>query len=808
MTKITRFVTLTITLISLCLLLPSIAIGQNVLYFKTDDPGETKAIYTWGIDTAWPSIDNMRQGLTHMGADETDSVRMCFYVDDPLTSTGELGEKSKRRLNRHMQIANMAGDKPWALLPATEDLVHEWYKDGDRIRADRWVALLEATQKYLGKPVAVIEPFNEPDWGWGQGSPEDLRNILQLLQKSPHFKNAKLGGPATLNSDAFHQWYSVIKDEIDIGSTHTLAGSFDSYVDFIKETLADGHEASNPEAHSVVEAIIGAEYGLHDVTWWGAPFRSRGLFVKSCQGKRLAYLEDREAWSAAAVYRAPDGVIRAFAAGIERQGTPTSYRFIVGDRAVYFDGQGPTRVLDLPVERHAEEVIEVAFGHDIPPVLNGQRFVIVNRATGKALQLSSLEEGSPLEQSDIDNTLNQEWDVARARHGYYTIKSAKTRKAAAIRGWNLLDDGEPICNLGDGGYETGMWDFEYLGDGWFHIRNNYTCKLMIADGNSIVQSSDVTGEAQQWRLFPADYPVDFDAPEAPSNLKSTTKDAAVALTWDDNGQSDISKYTIYRSAMSGGPYDVIAESTTNSYTDPTANKHQPYYYVVRATDHALNPSDISSEITATPSGKPALIAHLEFENNTRDSSENGFDAIIHGSPMFAEGKFGRSIQLDGRNEYLSLPQASINSEDFTFAVWVYWFGGNWVAGPTWQRLFDFGYDTEHYMFLTPQSNGENLRFAIKNGGDEQRLNAPALERNKWTHLAVVLDGDTGKLYINGKLADKQTITIDPADLKPITTWIGKSTFNNDPMFLGRIDDLRIYNHALSESEIKTLGQPR
>ena len=40
---------------------------------------------------------------------------------------------------------------------------------------------------------------------------------------------------------------------------------------------------------------------------------------------------------------------------------------------------------------------------------------------------------------------------------------------------------------------------------------------------------------------------------------------------------------------------------------------------------------------------------------------------------------------------------------FTFAGWVYWNGGG-----NWQRIFDFGDDTSHYLFLTPRSGSTTL----------------------------------------------------------------------------------------------------
>lgn len=52
----------------------------NTVLFSTSDPGLAKAIPEWGADTCWPSTDNMRHCITHMGADEIDVVRLNFYL--------------------------------------------------------------------------------------------------------------------------------------------------------------------------------------------------------------------------------------------------------------------------------------------------------------------------------------------------------------------------------------------------------------------------------------------------------------------------------------------------------------------------------------------------------------------------------------------------------------------------------------------------------------------------------------------------------------------------------------------------------
>lgn len=161
------------------------------------------------------------------------------------------------------------------------------------------------------------------------------------------------------------------------------------------------------------------------------------------------------------------------------------------------------------------------------------------------------------------------------------------------------------------------------------------------------------------------------------------------------------------------------------------------------------------------------------------------------------GQAGQALGLDGVNDYVDLPDSFPNVTDFSFAAWVYWNGGNW-----WQRIFDFGQDTNSYMFLTP-SEGTNMRFAIRTGGGaEQRLNASIpITQTEWVHVAVTLDGSTGVLYINGNAVDTQTITLTPRDVVGENTWLGRSQYAADPTFNGNIDEVVVFDQALSASEM-------
>ena len=117
------------------------------------------------------------------------------------------------------------------------------------------------------------------------------------------------------------------------------------------------------------------------------------------------------------------------------------------------------------------------------------------------------------------------------------------------------------------------------------------------------------------------------------------------------------------------------------------------------------------------------------------------------------------------------------------------------------------------MFFTP-SNGSQMRFVMKNGGDEQILtNNKKLATNSWKHIAITLKpvGDKVQaiLYLDGtKVAESSDFTIKPSDIAPSLCYIGRSMFPADPLFNGRIDDFRIYNYALTADEIASVIEDR
>ena len=283
------------------------------------------------------------------------------------------------------------------------------------------------------------------------------------------------------------------------------------------------------------------------------------------------------------------------------------------------------------------------------------------------------------------------------------------------------------------------------------------------------------------------------APSAPGNLVATANAESIRLDWTASPESDVAGYTIFRAESTGGTYNTIARNVqSTSFVDNTATTGGPYFYAIKAVDNSLNRSAYSNEASATATGINDMVAHLQFDGNTLDSTINLNHSASYGGTSFVEGKVGsKAIALNGTDAFVQLPANLANQQEMTIATWVYW-----NSGASWQRIFDFGNNQTEYMYLTPA-----LRFAITKDGSEQQLNASRLPKGEWSHVAITLDESGAYLYVNGELVDESdAVTTRPLDFKPVLNYIGRGQFPV-PLFNGYIDDFRVYNYALSANEV-------
>lgn len=215
---------------------------------------------------------------------------------------------------------------------------------------------------------------------------------------------------------------------------------------------------------------------------------------------------------------------------------------------------------------------------------------------------------------------------------------------------------------------------------------------------------------------------------------------------------------------------------------------------------------------------PNLVAWYTFDEGsgtTAHDSANGHNGTINGA-TWTTGKVGGALSFDGVNDYIRvLDNPSVRftqNNSFTLCAWINPISstgqgaivGKWQSGGT-RNLFTYTMerlgDTEAIAFGACQSG---IGYAYPGSP------AGAAPVGIWSHIACVYDNRDMKIYVNGNLEASGYFSYNT----------GTNTANNDfgigaalidsgieRCFGGTLDDVRIYNRALTAGEIKSIPEP-
>lgn len=818
-----------------------------VVPFRYDGTG-AKTPIEWGLDLAWLSEDNMRIGTQYAGKEIIDIVRLSFQP----TANVENGFSSaqKRDLDKRYNIV-----KKWCKSDVTYNIncdhpsLDDWYNDAvsSTERAQNWAKLIDMTADYYKqkglKNLVSISPFNEPDYEYHHlptfsHRMADFKNICKVLKEDEKYKDkyegVRLCGGNTLNDDEAYKWWNYLKDYLDEGNTHQLAGNFDNYAKFFETLRSKGYHATNDELHNVMEGIVGAEYGMQTAIWWGTCEHTRSDFMKATYqgntGERLGYGEHRPNWTAAAVYRHANGRVQAFGGTSERQAATTVYRFVSTDQPVWYDGvRSRDYVMDVvggtgyqKGQTDFEMAVDVQAGEDIMPHIDGV-YKIVNVNSGMVLTAASNNptgwQAIKQNRNKTANPASQQWSVKpytaeniapydlRGDRSYHIIQLNNGKKGTFIdiKDWNN-NDGAEVGTYPGGFGSIEQWYLEYAGDNSFYIRSRFNAKCIEVKNSSksdgtAVQMAEVANKAnQKWRFVAIETVPDTSAPSAPTNLQAKANNASVDLTWDAVGNEDLKSYTILRSTDGEKYYTLCNDLTATSFTDNETREGQHYYYKVMAEDASLNRSIATEAVECEPNAENGQVVNLPLTADTYDHSNNANHAAMGGAPVLTNYKQADCLSMNGTTDYLQLPYTVASHKSMTISAWIYYRGGD-----KGQRIFDFGNGSEQCMYLSPNTSSQ-LRFVIKDGSKEVALGTTALATTRWNHVAVTLSDQGIALYVNGvKKAENSETDLRPDALSPTLNYVGRGQSKSDPMLKGYLHSFQILNYALSPDEIEQLA---
>ncbi|MFF9040611.1 LamG domain-containing protein [Streptomyces sp. NPDC014892] len=192
----------------------------------------------------------------------------------------------------------------------------------------------------------------------------------------------------------------------------------------------------------------------------------------------------------------------------------------------------------------------------------------------------------------------------------------------------------------------------------------------------------------------------------------------------------------------------------------------------------------------------------------QDSSGHGRNGTVNGTVDWD----GDGMAFNGSNTYIKMPNnvmAGLSSITVAFDVWIdpamgkpyFFYGlGNSSNGNGNGYLFTTGNTFRTSISMTDYTAKQD----IQPSGDPYQLS-----RGMWKHVTYTQTGNSGVMYENGvEKARKTNVTIAPGAIGGGTTtanYIGRSLYANDLYFKGRMRDFRVYDRALSSSEVRAIG---
>ena len=259
------------------------------------------------------------------------------------------------------------------------------------------------------------------------------------------------------------------------------------------------------------------------------------------------------------------------------------------------------------------------------------------------------------------------------------------------------------------------------------------------------------------------------------------------------------KYLTYQWKKDG--VDLTGETNaTLNITDANATQHDGNYSVVVGNDFgSVESEEVVLDVNTTLLN--GLVGWWKFDETSGtvayDSSGNGNHGTLTNGPTWTDGKIGGALSFDGENDYVNLGNVYNNLDDLTISSWVRCSSiDNTKSYRTIiakKYIFVVNVATDIMKYSTNFSNGSGWT------GGASSVSTVSL--NEWEFISVTRLEGMFSLFVNSSF--EKSSSNNSIGSNNINTFIGNNSGTNYH-FKGLIDDVRIYDRALSAEEVQVL----
>ena len=300
----------------------------------------------------------------------------------------------------------------------------------------------------------------------------------------------------------------------------------------------------------------------------------------------------------------------------------------------------------------------------------------------------------------------------------------------------------------------------------------------------------------------------------------STQASNVEIAWQESADPFVLGYRVYLGESPGAYTDSFDAGTNSNFEFTSLEEDKEYFCVVTAYNglelESLPSNEIVIQIDSEVAGEAfddSLMAYWTFNGTNLDVvSERAAD--LSQAATSSEGRYGDALEFGSQTERATVDAFDVSGDQLTLACWVHpisfeGFGreARFISKATSTPTGAHDWMIGNYDNGDATLRGTALRFRLSLLSEGGRITQTLvtdeglLQLNKWSHVAATYDGTSMKIFLNGSEVGSQPASGQVAT-SPANIGLGNQPqLAGDRGLLGRLDEVRIYDAALTRSEL-------